>query len=134
MYSHTYCQVLSSEGIDSSVRPSVHRGESWHSVRDVLQNQKFTIAKIGTLALSLSKTPRKVDTFSGQCQYLSHNLLGCFGEHQPLSYNFRCFLTNLIPSRAIRRPSVHRGESWHSVRDVFQNQKLTIAKIGTLAR
>ena len=41
-----HCKVLSSEGI--IVR--VPEDQILHSVRDVLQNSKFTIAKIDTLA------------------------------------------------------------------------------------
>ena len=60
IYSHTYFQVLSSEGIIADVVTP----EILHSVRDVVQNPKFTIAKTDTLASTLSKTPSKVDTFS----------------------------------------------------------------------
>ena len=53
-----YCKVLSSEGI---IGRSLD--EFLHSVRDVFQNPEFTIAKTDRLAMSLSKTPNKVDMF-----------------------------------------------------------------------
>ena len=46
-----------------------------------------TTVKTYTDAMVPSKTPRKVDTFFGQCSPLSCYLLGNFLEFQPLSWN-----------------------------------------------
>ena len=60
VYKSSY--VLSSEEIIADVCAP----EILHSVRDVLQNLKFTTTKMDTLVYALSKTPNKVDIF---CQY-----------------------------------------------------------------
>ena len=69
------------------IRPSVRpaRDDFVHSVWDVLQFPKMTIAKTNRLAWRMSKTPSRVDTFFGQCQHLSCNLLREFINFQPLS-------------------------------------------------
>ena len=61
--------------------------ETYDYVRGCLAFPKIAIVKMHTLAPTLSKTHRKVDTLFHEYQPLPFNLLGNFMKYQPLSLN-----------------------------------------------